>query len=78
MFWPGIVQQGSATYSAATGQTQQPFLGRWLLLTAIMFSVSALAYGVRLALDLRRVSDVDHRAVQAIGRPAGTHSPPHR
>src|SRR6476661_1973092 len=45
MFWPGIVKQGSATYSAATGQTQQPFLGRWLLLTAVMFSVSALPSG---------------------------------
>jgi len=77
MFWPGIVQQGSATYSA-TGQTQQAFLGRWLLLTAVKFSVSALAYGVRLALYPRHVSDVDHRAGQAIGRPAATHSPPHR
>lgn len=27
---------------AATGQTQQPFLGRWLLLTAAMFDGSTV------------------------------------
>ncbi len=50
IFWPGILRQGAATYLAATGQSQQPFLGRWLLLTACVFGVSALAYAVRLAL----------------------------
>ena len=34
VFLPGIIEQGSTTYRAATGQTQDPFLGRWLLLTA--------------------------------------------
>lgn len=49
IFLPGIIQQGASTYQAATGQTQQPFLGRWLLLTAAMFAVSALCYAARLA-----------------------------
>jgi hypothetical protein len=49
IFLPGILQQGAPTYQAATGQTQQPFLGRWLLLTAAMFAVSALCYAARLA-----------------------------
>jgi hypothetical protein len=49
MFFPGIVKQGSATYLAATGLTQEPFLARWLLLCAAMFAASALAYSVRLA-----------------------------
>jgi hypothetical protein len=49
IFLPGIIQQGAPTYQAATGQTQQPFLGRWLLLTAAMFAVSALCYAARLA-----------------------------
>ncbi|OBF54542.1 hypothetical protein A5787_05015 [Mycobacterium sp. 852002-50816_SCH5313054-b] len=49
IFLPGIIQQGAPTYHAATGQTQQPFLGRWLLLTAVMFAVSALCYAARLA-----------------------------
>ncbi|KAA1251270.1 hypothetical protein F0Q45_05065 [Mycobacterium simiae] len=49
IFLPGIVEQGAATYQAATGETQQPFLGRWLLLTAAMFAVSAVSYAARLA-----------------------------
>jgi hypothetical protein len=46
-FLPGIVEQGASTYLVATGQTQQPYLGRWLLLTAAMFGASAVAYFVR-------------------------------
>lgn len=53
VFLPGIIEQGAFTYRAATGQTQEPFLGRWLLLSAAMFGVSAVAYGVRLALSRR-------------------------
>jgi hypothetical protein len=53
MFLPGIIAQGAPAYAAATGQTQEPFLGRWLLLTAAMFAVSAAAYSVRLALSRR-------------------------
>ena len=49
IFLPGIIQQGAPTYRAATGQTQEPFLGRWLLLTAAMFAVSAICYATRLA-----------------------------
>jgi hypothetical protein len=49
VFLPGIIQQGAPAYQAATGQTQQPFLGRWLLLTAAMFAVSAICYAARLA-----------------------------
>ncbi|BBX64619.1 hypothetical protein MSAS_37930 [Mycobacterium saskatchewanense] len=48
VFLPGIIEQGAPTYRAATGQTQDPFLGRWLLLTAAMFATSAAAYGARL------------------------------
>jgi hypothetical protein len=46
MFFPGIIRQGSASYLRATGLTQQPFLGRWLLLTAVFFGASAGAYAV--------------------------------
>ncbi len=49
IFLPGIIQQGAPTYQAATGQTQQPCLGRWLLLTAALFAASALCYAARLA-----------------------------
>lgn len=50
VFLPGIIEQGAGTYLAATGQTQQPFLGRWALLSAAMFAASALAYVTRVAL----------------------------
>lgn len=65
IFLPGIIEQGAPTYRAATGHTQQPFLGRWLLLTAAMFAVSALTYAVRLALARRRSAGTP-------GRPADT------
>jgi hypothetical protein len=56
VFLPGIIQQGGPTYLAATGQTQEPFLGRWLLLTAAMFGTSAIAYTIRIALVHRRTA----------------------
>ncbi|GBG38030.1 hypothetical protein [Mycobacterium montefiorense] len=54
IFLPGIIEQGGPTYQAATGQTQQPFLGRWLLLTATLFGMSAICYTIRLAVARRR------------------------
>ena len=56
IFLPGIIRQGGATYQAATGQTQQPFLGRWLLLTAAMFGISAVVYATRLAAARRQTT----------------------
>lgn len=49
LFFPGILEQGSQTFTAATGLTQQPYLQRFLLLTAAFFAVSALAYATALA-----------------------------
>ena len=54
MFFPGIIEQGQGAYLRATGLTQAPFLGRWLLITAVLFGSSALAYGIRLLLVHRR------------------------
>ncbi len=56
IFLPGIIEQGGPTYQAATGQTQQPFLGRWLLLTTAMFAASAICYAIRLAAARRHTS----------------------
>jgi hypothetical protein len=64
MFFPGIIKQESANYLAATGQTQQPFLSRWLLLTAAMFAASALLYATRLVLARRRTIGIERRAAQ--------------
>jgi hypothetical protein len=54
MFFPGIIQQGKGAYHRATGLTQAPFLDRWLLITAILFAASAVAYVTRSALVGRR------------------------
>lgn len=47
LFLPGIIEQGAFTYTAATGLTQDPFLGRWLLLVAGFYLTSAACYVVR-------------------------------
>jgi hypothetical protein len=49
VFLPSIIEQGAPTFRAATGLTQDHFLGRWLLLTAAMFITSAIVFGIRLA-----------------------------
>ncbi len=54
MFFPGIIEQGSPAYLRATGLTQAPFLDRWLLITAVLFGTSAVAYAVRSVLVGRR------------------------
>jgi hypothetical protein len=51
MFWPGIVRQGEDTHLAATGLDQAPYLGRWLVLSAILFAVSGVIYAVRVVLQ---------------------------
>jgi hypothetical protein len=53
IFFPGIIRQGAVLYHEDTGLTQQPFLGRWLMLTAVMFAASALVYATRLAMSYR-------------------------
>ena len=59
LFFPGIIRQGQFSYSAATGQNQQPFFGRWLLLVAVLYGLSALAYAARLAVAGRRGKPTD-------------------
>ena len=50
MFWPGIVRQGEVTHLAATGLDQAPYLGRWLVLCAVLFGASAVVFGARVGL----------------------------
>jgi hypothetical protein len=70
VFLPGIIRQGGPTYHAATGQTQQPFLDRWLLLTAAMFALSAVAYAIRLR------TAAGHGRASPIATPNGANHPP--
>jgi hypothetical protein len=57
MFFPGIIGQGKRTYHGATGLTQSPFLDRWLLISAALFGLSAVAYAVRSLLVGHRQND---------------------
>jgi len=54
VYFPGIVRQGGPALRAASGQSQHPYLGRWLILTAIAFALSGLAYVTRLIRTRRR------------------------
>jgi hypothetical protein len=79
LFLPGIIRQGADTYLAATGLTQQPFLGRWLVLVAAFFVTSAVVFGVRRFLDVRRRGDTrrssDERPSRKVQRPAEVRRP---
>jgi len=54
MFLPGIIKQSSPTYEAATGQTQAPYLSRWLLLSAGFYLISTICYCAKTLLAQRR------------------------
>lgn len=59
VFLPGIIRQGGPEYTAATGQTQDPFLTRWLWLTALFYVIAAVVYLVRVALTHRAKSSIE-------------------
>ena len=54
LFLPGILEQGATSYLNATGQTQDPFLERWLVLSGAICALSALTYAVRVVRLRRR------------------------
>jgi hypothetical protein len=58
LYLPGIIKQGGNTYLRDTGQTQGPFLQRWLLITAAMFLISAVAYAGRTGYLRRRDASI--------------------
>jgi len=47
VYLPGILRLDADTHLAATGQTQQPYLGRWVLITVAMVTASGLWYAAR-------------------------------
>ncbi len=48
VFAPSITQQGSDSYKFTSSLDESPALDRWLLLSGIIFAVSAASYAVRL------------------------------
>lgn len=61
LFFPGILQQGASSYANATGQTQEPFLERWLILSAVIFGLSAVTYGLRRTRALQGPRQPNHQ-----------------
>ncbi|MCO6008206.1 hypothetical protein NE236_24820 [Actinoallomurus purpureus] len=48
VWFPLILRRSGETYRKAVGLDSNPFLGRWLLVTGVLFAGSAVAYAVRL------------------------------
>ncbi len=48
VYFPLILQLNSSTYHAASGMSPRGYLGRWLLITGVLFAASAMVYAVRL------------------------------
>ena len=53
LFLPGIIRQGDPVVRGQTGLSQSPFLGRWLLLVAVMAATSALVHGLYVLCEKR-------------------------
>lgn len=66
MFFPLILGKSKAIFERTAGEPQPDYLSRWLLITVIVFAVSALAYAVRLRRDASRQA---RRTEDAAGAP---------
>jgi len=56
---PVIFQRSEEVYRLKTGLDQDPYLERWAAITVVLFAVSAVAYGARLARAARDSSLVE-------------------
>ena len=52
--WPLVIRHSEASYHFASGLTEHPFLGRWLLLSGSAFAGSAVVYAARMVRAARR------------------------
>lgn len=46
VFLPSILQRSEGVYAAKTGLSQDPYLERWLVVSATLFAFSAALYGL--------------------------------
>ncbi len=53
---PVILQRSEGVFRAKAGLSQDPFLGRWVAITAVLFLASAGAYGVAVLRSRRRAA----------------------
>ncbi len=54
VFAPLVLQRSEGVYRAKTGLTQDPYLGRWLAVTAVLCAGSALLFAVAVLRARRR------------------------
>jgi len=59
LFFPGVIRQGAGSYNRATGQTQDPFLLRWVILCSVILLVGLGAYLVARAAGRRSSRRLD-------------------
>ena len=52
--FPLILGRSETNYVRLSGDEYPDYLGRWLLIVAVLFGVSAVSYAVRLRLDATR------------------------
>jgi hypothetical protein len=69
VWFPLILGLAEPTYRAASGRGTAPFLGRWLLVTGIVFGLSALVYAVRLGRRGRMARAAPAATTQASATP---------
>jgi len=70
-WFPLILRLASPTYEAATGLSDRPYLGRWLLVTAVLFVGSALLYVGR-TLNAARRRAAEHGGLSRAEQPRAT------
>ena len=54
LFAPLVLQRSEGVYAAKAGLTQDPYLGRWLAITAVLFAASAVLLAVAVLRARRR------------------------
>jgi len=60
--FPLIIGRGEPNFTRGAGQQPPDYLGAWLLVTALVFGISALAYAVRLRRGGQRAAPAVARA----------------
>lgn len=68
MFYPVIFQRSTRTYRAASGLGLQPYFGRWLLITGVLFGLSAVLFALRAGAGRRRRPAAASPAAPPAGR----------
>lgn len=54
VLFPLIIGKSKPNYERLSGDAYPDYLGRWLLIVAVLFVVSAISYAVRLRIDATR------------------------